>query len=90
PPFQVLFVSIFLAYVLLISTLYFPDPSLARFRPFTRVMLIGLAVASIASYFYVGVIGYGGNIDKAIEVLLIMLLLAEASIPRFGVQHTGR
>lgn len=90
PPFQVLFVGIFLAYVLLVSTLYFPDPSLARFRPFTRAMLIGLAVASIASYFYVGVFDLGGNIDKAIEALLIVLLLAEASIPRFGVQSAGQ
>lgn len=90
PPFQVLFVGIFLAYVLLVSTLYFFDPSLARFRPFTRALLIGLAVASIASYFYVGVFDLGGNSDKAIETLLIVLLLTEASISRFGVQCAER
>ncbi len=51
--------------------------------------MIALAVASIASYFYVGVFDLGGNIDKAIEALLIMLLLAEASISRFRVQRAS-
>ncbi len=48
--------------------------------------MIALAVASIASYFYVGVFDLGGNVDKAIEALLIVLL-AEASISRFRVQR---
>jgi len=50
--------------------------------------VIALAVASIASYFYVGVFDLGGNVDKAIEALLIVLL-AEASISRFRVQRAS-
>ncbi|MBA4116402.1 MAG: hypothetical protein H0X71_08220 [Rubrobacter sp.] len=46
--------------------------------------MIALAVASIASYFYVGVFDLWGNVDKAIEVLL-----AEASISRFRVQRAS-
>ena len=50
--------------------------------------MIALAGASIASYFYVGVFDLGGNVDKAIEALLIVLL-AEASISRFRVQRAS-
>ena len=76
PIYQFLFVGNFLAYVALASALLFSP--LARVRSFVRTLLIAIAVASIASYFYVGVLDVVGNIDKAIEVLLIVLVTVDA------------
>jgi hypothetical protein len=77
PIYQILFVGNFLAYVALASALLFSP--LAQVRSFVRMLLIAIAVASIASYFYVGVLDVVGNIDKAIEVLLILLVTVDAA-----------
>jgi len=79
PIYQLLFVGNVLAYVTLASALLLPLSALARFRSFIRTLLIAIAVASIASYFYVGVLDVVGNIDKAIEVLLILLVTVDAA-----------
>jgi hypothetical protein len=42
-------------------------------------MLTAIPVASIASYYYVGVLDLVGNIDMIIEVLLIMLVTITAA-----------
>jgi hypothetical protein len=52
---------------------------LVRFRSIIRMLLIAIAIASIASYFYVEVLDVVGNIDKAIEVLLILLVMVDAT-----------
>jgi hypothetical protein len=52
-------------------------------------MLTAISVASIASYYYyVGVIDFLGNIDKIIEVLLIVLLTIKAAMS--GQELGGR
>ncbi len=81
PIYQILFVGNFLAYVTLAVALYLVTP-LARFRPIVRALLIAIAIASIISYFYVGVIDTTGNITKVIEVLLIALLTIDAGLAR--------
>jgi hypothetical protein len=79
PIYQLLFVGNVLAYVTLTSALFLPISPLARVRSFIRTLLIAIAVASIASYFYVGVFDVVGNVDKAIEVLLIVLVTVHAA-----------
>ena len=79
PIYQFLFVGNVLAYVSLSAVLVLPLSPLERVRSLVRVLLISIAVASIASYFYVGVLDAVGHIDKAIEVLLILLVTADAA-----------
>lgn len=78
PIYQFLFVGNFLAYVTLAVALILPVPPLPRLRPAVRPLLIAIAVASIISYFYVGVTDTTGNITKVIEVLLIALVTVDA------------
>lgn len=79
PIYQLLFVGNVLAYVTLAAALILPISALAPFRSFIRTLLIAIAVASIASYFYVGVLDAVGHIAKAIEVLLIVLVTVDAA-----------
>ncbi len=90
PIYQLLFVGNFLAYVTLAAALVLPSSLLVRVRSFIRPLLIAIAVASIASYFYVGVLDAVGNIDKAIEVLLIVLVTANAATAAPGDKIAGR
>ena len=90
PIYQLLFVGNFLAYVTLASALLLPISPLARVRSFVRPLLIAMAVASIASYFHVGVIDALGNIAKGIEVLLVLLVTADAATSRPGGEIAGR
>ncbi len=79
PKFQVLFVGNFFAYASLVGLLYLPAlSSLARFRPVARAFMIALAFSSVLSYFRVGVFDALGNIDKVVEVLLIVAVTADA------------
>ncbi len=78
PIYQLLFVGNVFAYATL-AALVLPISALARFRSFIRTLLIAIAVASIASYFYVGVLDAVGHIAKAIEVLLIVLVTVDAA-----------
>ncbi len=80
PLFQFLFVGNFFAYVVLVAALYLPISSVARFRPVIRAFLIAIAFASILSYFRVGVFDTLGNIDKVVEVLLIVAATADAGM----------
>lgn len=81
PIYQLLFVGNFLAYVSLAAALYLVA-ALARFRPVVRALLIAIALASIISYFYVGVTDTTGNVTKIMEVSLIALLTVDAGIAR--------
>lgn len=54
------------------------------------MILTAIAVASIASYFYVGVLDTLGNIDKAIEVLIILPVTADAATTQPGEDLAGR
>lgn len=80
PKFQFLFVGNFFGYLTLLAALYLPIAPLARFRPVVRAFLISIAFASILSYLRVGVFDLTGWIDKAIEVLLIVAVAADAAM----------
>lgn len=88
PIYQLLFVGNVFAYATLSAALLLSP--LARVRSFVRVALISIAVASIASYFYVGVLDAVGHIDKAIEVLLILLVTVDAVTSGAEEDHAGR
>jgi hypothetical protein len=80
PIYQLLFINNVLAYVTLAAALVLRISPLPQVRPVTRTALTAIAVASIVSYYHVGVIDLLGNIDKIIEVLLIVLLTINAAM----------
>lgn len=88
PIYQLLFVGNVLAYATLAAGLFLPP--LARVRSLVRVALISIAVASIASYFYVGVLDAVGHTDKIIELLLILLVTVDATTSETGKDLAGR
>jgi hypothetical protein len=67
-------------YVVLPAALYHPHPALRRFRRVTRWALIAFAAATVVAYFAMiqGHFDALGLADKAIELLLIALLVVEA------------
>jgi hypothetical protein len=75
----VLFVLNGLGYLGLLAALQLPIPRLARFRGAARWALVAFAALTIVLFFVMApeytIIGY---VDKAIEVALIALLLADA------------
>ncbi len=89
PLFQFLFVGNFLAYLILLGVLYLPNSSLASLRPFARMFIIAISLAAIASYFRVEVYGLLGNVDKVIEVLLILFVAADAATSDDGFAGGG-
>ncbi len=74
-----LFILNGLGYLGLLAVLQLPIPQLARFRSAARWVLVAYAALTIVLFFlmapYYTFIGY---VDKAIEVALIALLLADA------------
>jgi hypothetical protein len=67
-----------LGYLTLLAALYLPIPQIARYRTLVRLVLIGYAALTIFLWVLLGVRTPVGYIDKAIEVVLIALLLVEA------------
>ncbi len=90
PVYQLLFLNNILIYVTLAAALIVPISPLPRIRPVTRVMLTAIAVASIASYYHVGVFDIVGRIDKIIEVLLILTVTASAVLSGSDREFGGR
>jgi hypothetical protein len=83
-----LFILNGLGYLGLLAVLQLPIPQLARFRSAARWVLVAFAALTIVLFFIMApvyeIIGY---VDKAIEVALIALLIADAytaSSERFG------
>ena len=83
-----LFILNGLGYLGLLAVLQLPIPQLARFRSAARWVLVAYAALTIVLFFIMApvyeLIGY---VDKAIEVALIALLIADtytASSERFG------
>jgi hypothetical protein len=74
-----LFILNGLGYLGLLAALQLPIPQLTRFRSAARWALVGYAALTILLFFLMApwydIIGY---VDKAIEVVLIALLLADA------------
>ncbi len=73
-----LFVLNGLGYLGLLAALQLPIPQLARFRPIVRWVLVGYTALTIMLYFVMAPLTVIGLVDKAIEVALIVLLLADA------------
>jgi hypothetical protein len=73
-----LFVLNGLGYLGILAILQLPIPQLARFRGAARWALMGYAALTIALYLLDNPGMTIGYIDKAIEVALIALLLADA------------
>ena len=73
-----LFVLNGLGYLGLLAALQLPIPQLARFRPIVRWVLVGYTALTIVLYFVMAPLTVIGLVDKAIEVALIVLLLADA------------
>lgn len=92
PVYQLLFLNNILVYVTLAVALIAPISPLPQIRPVTRVMLTANVVASIMSYYYVGVFDLIGRVDKIIEVLIIVTVTASAILSssdrEFGGQYT--
>jgi hypothetical protein len=65
-----------LGYLALLSALYLPK--LARYRNAVRWVLVGYAALTILLWILIGARTPIGYMDKAIEVVLISLLLLEA------------
>ena len=66
-------------YVVLTAALYLPHPALRRFRRATRWALIGFAAVTVVAYVAMiqGHVDALGLADKAVELLLIALLVVE-------------
>jgi hypothetical protein len=90
PTYQFLFVGNFLGFLSLTAALYLPISLLARFRPVVRILLIAMAMASIASYFHVGYYDTLGNNTQIIEALLIMLVTVDAGMSSPREELAGR
>ncbi len=79
-----LFVLNGLGYLALLGALYGPVPQLAPYRNAVRWLLVGFAALTIVLWLVIT----GGNstaigyVDKAVELLLIILLVAEARASR--------
>jgi hypothetical protein len=79
-----LFVLNGLGYLTLLAALYGPIPRLLPYRNAVRWLLVGFAALTILLWLVIT----GGNsttigyVDKAVEVLLIILLVAEARVSR--------
>jgi hypothetical protein len=71
-----------LGYLALLAALYLPVPQLARFRNIVRWVLIGFTALTILLWILLGARTPIGYIDKAIEIVLILLLLLEARSSR--------
>lgn len=90
PVYQLLFINNILVYVTLAAALVAPIYPLPQIRPLTRAILTAIAVASIASYYHVGVFDIVGRVDKIIEVLLIVAVTVYAGLPGSGVEFGER
>lgn len=73
-----------IGYLGLLALLYLPLGGFVRFRPIIRLVFIAYTALTVILYF--AMVGFGfnliGYIDKAIEILLIVLLAAEAATSR--------
>ncbi len=91
-----LFVLNGLGYLGLLAALQLPIPQLSRFRGASRWALVGYTALTIVLYFIDDPGMTIGNVDKAIEAALILLLLADAYRARSesskespGIRATG-
>ncbi|AXK46417.1 hypothetical protein [Brachybacterium saurashtrense] len=77
-----LFVLNGVGYLGLLVLLYAPLATLERFRPVVRYVLIGYTVLTIVLYFVMAPLMAVGLLTKAVEAVLVALLVVEASQAR--------
>ena len=79
-----LFVLNGLGYLTLLAALYGPIPQLAPYRNAVRWLLVGFTALTVVLWLVItgGASTALGYIDKVVEVLLIVLLVAEARANR--------
>jgi len=77
-----LFVLNGLGYLALLATLTLPIPRISDYRNLTRWILVGYTTLTIFLWILVGARNSIGYVDKIIEILLVVLLVLEASRPR--------
>ncbi|MGP9536467.1 hypothetical protein ACT3SP_00545 [Brachybacterium sp. AOP43-C2-M15] len=78
-----LFILNGLGYLGLLVLLYAPVPALERIQPIVRYVLIGYTVLTIVLYFVMGPPFMAvGLLTKAVEAVLVVLLILEASRSR--------
>ena len=75
---DVLFILNGLGYLTLLAALYLPIPALANYRPWVRWALMGFTALTIILWVIMGARSPLGFIDKALEVVLIVLLFIES------------
>ncbi len=75
---DVVFILNGLGYLVLLGMLYLPIPQLERFRPLIRWVLIGYTALTIGLWLAFGSRTPVGFVNKANELVLIVLLLLEA------------
>jgi hypothetical protein len=67
-----------LGYLGLLAALHLPISQLARFRNIVRWVLVAYIALTVVLYFILASLSFNGLTDKAIEVALIALLIADA------------
>jgi hypothetical protein len=67
-----------LGYLTLLAALYLPVPQLESHRNLVRWVLVGFTALTIFLWILFGMRGPLGYADKAIEIVLILLLLLDA------------
>ena len=79
-----LFVLNGLGYLALLAALYLPVPRLAPYHDLARWVLVGYTALTIVLWLVItgGMSAAIGYMDKVVEVLLIVMLLAEARATR--------
>ena len=80
-----LFILTGVGYVIALAVLYAPVDFARPFRAFARFALIAIAAASIIAYVSLGYFDTLGWVDKAIELALILVAVAE--IPALRRAH---
>jgi hypothetical protein len=77
-----LFILNGLGYVTLLAALTLPIPRISDYRNLTRWILVGYTALTIFLWILVGARNTIGYVDKIIEILLVALLVLEASRQR--------
>ncbi len=75
---SVLFILNGLGYLALLAALYLPIPQLSSYRRLVRWALLGYTALTVVLWVIMGSRGPLAYVDKAIEVVLIVLLWAES------------
>jgi len=61
-------------YLSLLAALFLPHPLLLRYRPITRLLLMGFTLATILAWVFLGERSMLGYTDKIIEIALLVFL----------------